>query len=220
MALKRKASAEWRGTGLEGQGSLTTMSGAFQDHPYSTKLRFENEDGTAGTNPEELIAAAHAGCFNMALSFILTGAGHPPELLHTDAVLTIEKDEDGSGWTIQSVDLALTGRVPGLDSDGSCPGLRSRDPDLGPLADNGGFAPTHALLPGSPAVDSGAGCAIADQRNVPRPMDGGSGSPVCDMGAYEADAATIGDEPGPLFNPIIWVFREFSPLLEAEIARE
>lgn len=115
MALKRKATAEWRGTGLEGQGTLTTMSGAFQDQPYSTKLRFQNEDGALGTNPEELIAAAHAGCFNMALSFILTGAGYPPDLLHTDAVLTIEQEKDSVDWSIRSVALKLTGRVPGLD---------------------------------------------------------------------------------------------------------
>lgn len=117
MALKRKATAQWRGTGLEGQGTLTTVSGAFQNLPYSTKLRFQNEDGTAGTNPEELIAAAHAGCYNMALSFQLTGAGYTPELLHTNAVLSIEKDADGSGWTIQSVALTLTGRVPGIGAD-------------------------------------------------------------------------------------------------------
>lgn len=140
MALKRKAAAEWRGTGLEGQGTLTTMSGALDDLPYSTKLRFENEDGRAGTNPEELIAAAHAGCFNMALSFVLTGAGHPPERLHTDAVLTIEKEEDGSGWTIRSVALKLTGRVPGMSADefrehaetakANCPVSRALNADI------------------------------------------------------------------------------------------
>jgi len=68
-----------------------------------------------GTNPEELIAAAHAGCFNMALSFQLTGAGFPPDELKTEAALSIEKDADGSGWTIVSVDLTLEARVPGID---------------------------------------------------------------------------------------------------------
>ena len=69
--MKRKASANWKGTGLEGSGSLTTKSGVFQQQPFSFKTRFKNDDGTLGTNPEELIAAAHAGCFTMALSFQL-----------------------------------------------------------------------------------------------------------------------------------------------------
>ena len=67
--MKRRATAIWQGNGLEGKGKLTSTSGVLKDTPYSTAARFQNEDGTAGTNPEELIAAAHGGCFAMALSF-------------------------------------------------------------------------------------------------------------------------------------------------------
>lgn len=114
--MKRFATAVWNGTGLEGSGTMSTpRSGALVGLPYSTKARFENEDGRLGSNPEELIAAAHAGCFNMALSFQLTGAGFPPDELKTQAALSIEKDADGSGWTIRSVALTLEAKVPGID---------------------------------------------------------------------------------------------------------
>jgi osmotically inducible protein OsmC len=113
--LKRRGSAVWNGTGAEGQGRLSTFSGALQDQPYSTAMRFESEDGRAGTNPEELIAAAHAACFNMALSFQLTGAGFPPEELSTSAVLTME--QEGVHWSITAVRLELTGRVPGISEE-------------------------------------------------------------------------------------------------------
>jgi lipoyl-dependent peroxiredoxin len=113
--LKRRGSAVWNGTGTEGTGRLNTFSGALKDQPYSAAMRFQSEDGRAGTNPEELIAAAHAGCFNMALSFQLTGAGFPPEELSTEAVMTIEKE--GVHWTITSVQLKLRGRVPGVSED-------------------------------------------------------------------------------------------------------
>jgi osmotically inducible protein OsmC len=114
--MKRIGTAVWNGTGLEGSGRLNTpRSGAIVDMPYSTRARFENEDGRAGSNPEELIAAAHAGCFNMALSFQLTGAGFPPDELKTEAALSIEKEADGSGWTITAVELNLEARVPGID---------------------------------------------------------------------------------------------------------
>jgi lipoyl-dependent peroxiredoxin len=113
--LKRRASAVWKGTGAEGKGTLRTTSGALSDLPYSTAARFEDEQGTSGTNPEELIAAAHAGCFNMALSFQLTGAGHPPEELNTEATLTVEKE--GVHWTITAVRLQLRGRVPGISEE-------------------------------------------------------------------------------------------------------
>ncbi len=109
----RKASANWKGTGLEGTGSLTSQSGLLNATPYSTKLRFENEDGQAGTNPEELIAAAHAGCFNMALSFQLTGAGFPPADLQTNATLTMSTD--GTNFSITSINLDLVGDVPKID---------------------------------------------------------------------------------------------------------
>ncbi|MDH3649111.1 MAG: OsmC family protein [Saprospiraceae bacterium] len=113
--MKRTATAVWKGSGLEGTGTLTTQSGVFNNQPYSTKLRFENEDGALGTNPEELIAAAHAGCFNMALSFQLSGAGFIPDSLDTKATLTIEKDE--AGWKIMKVVLNLNADVPGIDQD-------------------------------------------------------------------------------------------------------
>jgi osmotically inducible protein OsmC len=116
MKHKRIATAVWNGTGLEGSGHISTpRSRALVELPYSTRARFENEDGRAGSNPEELIAAAHAGCFNMALSFQLTGAGFPPDELRTEAVVTIEQDPDGAGWTITAVALTLEARVPGID---------------------------------------------------------------------------------------------------------
>ena len=113
--MKRTAKAVWKGTGLEGKGSLTTQSGAFDSQPYSTKLRFENEDGKLGTNPEELIAAAHAGCFAMALSFQLVGAGFTADELNVDAVLVIEKKE--AGFEITGTTLNLEGKVPGISED-------------------------------------------------------------------------------------------------------
>ncbi len=112
--LKRTSKAVWRGNGAEGQGALTTQSGAFKDQPYSFKGRFQSEDGKAGTNPEELIGAAHAGCFAMALSFGLTNAGHPPEELTVSATVKMEKRE--IGWTIEQIDLDLVGKVPGIDA--------------------------------------------------------------------------------------------------------
>lgn len=114
--MKRRASALWRGAGLDGQGRLSTFSKALQDTPYSFAVRFQSEDGSAGTNPEELIAAAHAGCFNMALAFGLAAAGHTPTELRTDAVVTMEQEE--GGWRIARSDLSLQADVPGLDEDG------------------------------------------------------------------------------------------------------
>jgi osmotically inducible protein OsmC len=111
--LKRRGSAVWNGTGAEGSGRLSTFSGALKDQPYSTAMRFQSEDGRAGTNPEELIAAAHAGCFSMALAFQLAGAGFPPEELSTQAVLTME--QEGVHWTIAAVRLELEARVPGIE---------------------------------------------------------------------------------------------------------
>src|SRR5271166_3806462 len=111
MAIKRHASAEWQGSGKDGKGSLTTQSATLKDTPYSFTARFG--DGK-GTNPEELIAAAHAGCFSMATAFQLSGAGHPPDSLHTDATLTME--QEGAGWKIAAVHLVLRARVPGIDA--------------------------------------------------------------------------------------------------------
>jgi lipoyl-dependent peroxiredoxin len=110
--MERRASAVRRGSGLERQGAPTTASGALDDRPYSYRTRFESGDGTAGTNPEELIAAAHAACFNMALSFILGGAGHPPGELRTEAVLSMASQ--GVHWTITAVHLELHANVPGI----------------------------------------------------------------------------------------------------------
>jgi lipoyl-dependent peroxiredoxin len=113
--MKRRASAVWHGSGKDSQGTLSTTSGALKDQPYSAAMRFQSEDGRAGTNPEELIAAAHAGCFAMALSFGLQGAGFTAEELQTDAEVTIEKED--AGWVIRSVDLKLRGKVPGIDAE-------------------------------------------------------------------------------------------------------
>lgn len=106
----RKARAVWRGTGRDGTGDLTTDSGVLSGTPYSYKTRFENG---AGTNPEELIAAAHAGCFTMALAFQLQAAGFTPDELTTEAAVSL--DPEGQGFKISRSALTLTGKVPGLD---------------------------------------------------------------------------------------------------------
>lgn len=115
MALKRSSTAVWHGTGSNGSGTLSTLSGAFKDQPYSANARFQSEDGKAGTNPEELIAAAHAGCFTMALSFQLTNAGHEPTELKTEAVVSMEKQD--IGWTITNINLDVEGKVPGVTAE-------------------------------------------------------------------------------------------------------
>ncbi len=115
MALKRTSTAVWHGNGPKGTGTLTTLSGALKDQPYSANTRFASEDGKAGTNPEELIAAAHAGCFTMALSAQLTNAGHDPSELRTNATVSIEKQD--AGWTITGIHLELTGKVPGVTAE-------------------------------------------------------------------------------------------------------
>jgi len=109
--MKRKVNAIWIGDGADGNGVLTAQSGAFEKMPYSFKTRFENDEGKLGTNPEELIAAAHAGCFNMKLSFVLNEAGYSPEELNTDAVLTFE---DGK---IISIELNLSAKVSGVSKE-------------------------------------------------------------------------------------------------------
>ena len=110
--IKRNATAEWSGSGKDGHGTLTTQSGTLSATQYSFNTRFAEGKGT---NPEELIAAAHAGCFAMALAFRLSGAGHPPESLETKADVSLEQ-EDG-GWRIAAVALTLRGKVPGLSRD-------------------------------------------------------------------------------------------------------
>ena len=106
----RKARAAWRGTGRDGDGDLTTDSGVLSETPYSYRTRFENE---RGTNPEELIAAAHAGCFTMALAFQLQGAGFTPTELSTEAAVTLEPE--GQGFKISRSALTLRASVPGVD---------------------------------------------------------------------------------------------------------
>jgi osmotically inducible protein OsmC len=106
----RKAKAVWRGTGRAGSGNLSSESGVLAETPYSFKTRFENEKGT---NPEELIAAAHAGCFTMALAFGLQAAGLTPTELVTEAAVTLEPE--GKGFRISRSALMLRGKVPNLD---------------------------------------------------------------------------------------------------------
>ena len=106
----RKARAVWRGTGKDGNGDLTTDSGVLSATPYSFKTRFESEPGT---NPEELIAAAHAGCFTMQLAFLIQRAGLEPEELSTEAAVSLVPD--GQGFKIDRSALTLRAKVPGLD---------------------------------------------------------------------------------------------------------
>ena len=108
----RKAKAVWRGTGRDGAGDLTTDSRVLSETPYSYRTRFENE---RGTNPEELIAAAHAGCFTMALAFQLQAAGYTPSELATEAAISL--DPDGPGFRISKSALTLVAEVPGLDRE-------------------------------------------------------------------------------------------------------
>ena len=110
--MERKAKAVWQGTGKDGEGKLSSDSGVLSSKPYSFKTRFENEKGT---NPEELIAAAHASCFTMALAFQLTGVGKPADSLDTSAVVSIEQVE--GGFKISSSALTLKAKVPGLSKD-------------------------------------------------------------------------------------------------------
>lgn len=107
--MEQVASATWLGNLKEGKGTLNTASGILKETPYSFKTRFE---GHPGTNPEELIAAAHAGCFTMALSAALTAAGFTPEKLTTEAVVTLA--QVNNQWTISHVQLTLQGSVPNI----------------------------------------------------------------------------------------------------------
>lgn len=108
----RTAKAHWNGSIGEGSGTMALGSGAYEG-PYSFQSRFE--DGS-GTNPEELIGAAHAGCFSMALSLVLGEGGHEPESIDTDAKVSLVKD--GDGFKISKVALTTRGKVPGLDDGG------------------------------------------------------------------------------------------------------
>lgn len=113
--MNRKASAIWHGTGKDGTGNVSAQSGAIKNLPYSWKTRFGDESGMSGTNPEEMIAAAHASCFTMAVSFQLSGAGFTPEELKTDADLTMENAN--GGWSITKIHLTLTAKVPGVTEE-------------------------------------------------------------------------------------------------------
>ena len=106
----RHAEAQWNGSLKEGTGHVKTETGAL-DSAYSFRSRFE---GGGETNPEELIAAAHAACFSMALSAALTMAGHPPTSVHTTAAVQLNKVE--GGFAINRIDLETTGEVPGMDA--------------------------------------------------------------------------------------------------------
>ena len=109
----RKAKALWRGTGRDGNCDLSTDSGVLTKTPYSYKTRFENEKGT---NPEELVAAAHAGCFTMALAFALQMAGFKPAELATEAAVTLEPD-GAQGFKISRSALTLRAQIPDISAD-------------------------------------------------------------------------------------------------------
>ena len=123
----RKARAAWRGTGRDGDGDLSTDSSVLKETPFSYRTRFENEKGT---NPEELIAAAHAGCFTMALAFALQLAGFKPTELATEAAVTLEPDGP-QGFKISRSALTLRAQIPGITeerfagiaraAEGNCP---------------------------------------------------------------------------------------------------
>jgi osmotically inducible protein OsmC len=108
---KRKASARWEGSLQEGNGTMRLATGSYEG-PYSFQSRFEEGDGT---NPEELIAAAHAGCFSMALSLVLGHAGYEPEGIDTEA--TVQIDKVGDGFKITRIVLNTRARVPGIDEE-------------------------------------------------------------------------------------------------------
>src|ERR1039458_7374587 len=109
--MKRKASAVWRGALKDGKGTISTDSGVLKDAQYSFTTRFEN---APGTNPEELIAAAHAGCFSMALSGQLGSANLTAESISTNVTLTMDKLD--AGWTITASHIDVVGKVPGADA--------------------------------------------------------------------------------------------------------
>jgi osmotically inducible protein OsmC len=110
--MQRKASAVWKGGLKDGKGTVSSTSGVLSNTPYSFTTRFEN---TPGTNPEELIAAAHAACFSMALSAQLGEAKLTPESISTSATLTMDKLD--AGWTITTVHLDVVAKVPGASAE-------------------------------------------------------------------------------------------------------
>lgn len=110
MSIVKKASARWEGSLKEGKGTVSTESGVLKDTPYDFRQRFE---GQAGSNPEELIGAAHASCYSMALSMILGEAGMEPESIDTQAAVTLA--EDDSGFSIPAIHLTTRVKIPGAD---------------------------------------------------------------------------------------------------------
>lgn len=108
--IARKASAQWSGDLMKGAGKISTESGTLQGAQYSFKTRFESG---VGTNPEELLAAAHAGCFSMQLSAMLAGDGHTPQDVQTEA--TCEMVRSGPGFKVSTMRLKVTGKVEGID---------------------------------------------------------------------------------------------------------
>ncbi len=109
--MKRNASAQWRGSLKDGRGSISTASGLLDEANYSFATRFESGKGT---NPEELIGAAHAACFSMALAMMLGEAGYEPEAIDTRATVSLE--ESGDGFSITAAHLDVTAAVPGADA--------------------------------------------------------------------------------------------------------
>lgn len=114
-ALKRTSTAVWKGNGLDGNGALDTQSGVFKSQPYSFKTRFSDASGKSGTNPEELIAAAHAGCFTMAFAFVLQEAGFVADELKTNATVSIEKID--KNFRITKIDLVLNAKIPSITNE-------------------------------------------------------------------------------------------------------
>lgn len=110
MSIQKTASAQWKGSVKQGQGNVSTESGVLSSQPYGFNTRFE---GQAGTNPEELVGAAHASCFSMALSLMLGEAGMEPEQIDTKATVTLDPDT----LTVTEVHLVTTAKVPGADRD-------------------------------------------------------------------------------------------------------
>jgi len=110
--MQRKASAVWNGDLKSGKGKISSASGVLKDTQYSFGTRFENG---VGTNPEELIAAAHAGCFAMAFSAELGKAGFTPTSISVTAVVSLEKTD--AGWTVTESDLEMTAKIPGIDQE-------------------------------------------------------------------------------------------------------
>lgn len=114
MPITRRATATWSGTGKEGSGAVTTTSGVLNNTPHSFLTRFVSEDGKAGTNPEELVAAAHSSCFTMKLAFVLNAAGFTADKLECTANVKMDKVGDGQG--VVGIHLDLKGTVPGIDA--------------------------------------------------------------------------------------------------------